>query len=71
MIKPRAIGLRNYPHILWVYRLIPRTVTKETPFSLVYGVEVVIPVEIQISSFRHSTLRFQKTLKKFNLIWIK
>ena len=29
-----------------------RTVTGETPFSLVYGMEVVLPIEVQIPSLR-------------------
>ena len=31
--------------ILWAYRTTPRVPTGETPFSLSYGTEVVIPVE--------------------------
>ncbi|XP_073120994.1 uncharacterized protein [Henckelia pumila] len=38
------------PGVLWSCRTTPRTATGETPFSLVYGSEAVIPVEIgQIS----------------------
>jgi len=35
---------------LWAYRTTVRTPTKATPFSLVYGCETVLPLEIQISS---------------------
>ena len=35
---------------LWAYRTTVRTPTKATPFFLVYGCEVVLPLEIQISS---------------------
>lgn len=34
------------PHVLWSYRTTPRTATAETPCSLTYGTEVVIPAEI-------------------------
>ena len=34
------------------YRTIVRTPTKATPFSLVYGCEAVLPLEIQIPSLR-------------------
>ena len=34
--------------VLWVYRTISRTSTGETPFSLAYGVEAMIPVEVGI-----------------------
>ena len=35
---------------LWAYRTTVRTPTKATPFSLVYGCDVVLPLEIQIPS---------------------
>jgi len=35
---------------LWVYRTTMRTLTKATPFTLVYGCEVVLPLKIQIPS---------------------
>ena len=34
------------------YRTMARTSTGETPFSLVYGMEVVLPMEVQIPSLR-------------------
>jgi len=37
---------------LWAYRTTVRTPTKATPFALVYGCEVVLPLEIQIPSLR-------------------
>ncbi|GMH25591.1 hypothetical protein Nepgr_027434 [Nepenthes gracilis] len=40
------------PSILWSYRTTPRESTKETPFSLCYGVEAVIPVEVGLPSLR-------------------
>jgi len=36
----------------WAYRTTVRTPTKATPFSLVYGCEAILPLEIQISSLR-------------------
>ncbi|KAI3458805.1 hypothetical protein Pfo_015468 [Paulownia fortunei] len=38
--------------ILWAYRTTPRTIIGETPFSLVYGVETVIPAEIEMKTHR-------------------
>ncbi|XP_073317256.1 uncharacterized protein [Primulina huaijiensis] len=38
--------------ILWAYRTTPRTSTRETPYSLVYGSEAVLPVEIGQPSTR-------------------
>jgi len=37
---------------LWAYHTTIRTPTKATPFSLAYGCEVVLPLEIQIPSLR-------------------
>ena len=37
---------------LWAYRTIVRTATKATPFSLVYGCEAVLSLEIQIPLLR-------------------
>ena len=40
------------PYALWVYRASVRTLTGETSYSLVYGMEAVLPVEVEISSLR-------------------
>ena len=37
---------------LWAYRTTYRTPTQATPYSLVYGVEAVLPLERQIPSLR-------------------
>ena len=37
---------------LWAYRTTIRTPTGATPYSLVYGCEAVLPLEIQIPSLR-------------------
>ncbi|KAL0416764.1 UNVERIFIED_CONTAM: hypothetical protein Slati_3508300 [Sesamum latifolium] len=39
-------SIEELPGVLWAYRTTPRTTTRETPFCLVYGLEVVIPAEI-------------------------
>ncbi|XP_071902525.1 uncharacterized protein [Coffea arabica] len=38
--------------MLWSYRTTPRTATQETPFSLTYGSEAVVPAEFLTSSPR-------------------
>ncbi|KAL0457062.1 UNVERIFIED_CONTAM: Gag-Pol polyprotein [Sesamum latifolium] len=38
--------------VLWAYRITPRGSTGETPFSLVYGTEAIIPAELGIPSHR-------------------
>jgi ribonuclease HI len=37
---------------LWAYRVTVRTPTQATPYSLVYGSEAVLPLEIQLPSLR-------------------
>ena len=52
MVKTSQDWLEKLPFALWVYRTSFRTSTKVTPYSLVYGMEAVIPVEIEIGSLR-------------------
>ena len=40
------------PFALHAYQTVVRTFTTATPFSLVYGMEVVLPIEVEISSLR-------------------
>ena len=40
------------PYALWAYRTSIRTSTGATPYSLTYGMEAVLPVEIEIPSLR-------------------
>ncbi|XP_022040367.1 uncharacterized protein LOC110942913 [Helianthus annuus] len=40
------------PHVLWAHRTMPKTSTRETPFSLTYGTEAVIPAEVGIPTPR-------------------
>ena len=40
------------PNILWAYRTTPKRSTGETPFSLMYEVEAVISVEVNLYSAR-------------------
>ncbi|KAL6348156.1 hypothetical protein AAG906_039604 [Vitis piasezkii] len=37
---------------LWAYRTSFRTSTRATPYSLVHGMEAVLPVEIEMGSLR-------------------
>nr|AFU25705.1 gag-pol precursor [Castanea mollissima] len=38
--------VEELPHVLWAYRTTPRRSTGETPFSMTYGMEAVIPLEL-------------------------
>ena len=37
---------------MWAYRTTPRVTIGETPFSLTYGFEAVVPTEISLPSYR-------------------
>ena len=40
------------PHVLWTYRTTPRRSTWETPFSMTYGIEAIIPIESRFLTLR-------------------
>ncbi|XP_050248981.1 uncharacterized protein LOC126696256 [Quercus robur] len=43
------------PNVMWAYRTTARTPTGETPFRLTYGTEVVILIEVGVTSIRRET----------------
>ena len=47
--------IEELPHVLWTYRTTPRKSTGETPFSMTYGAEAVIPLENGFPTMRTST----------------
>ena len=47
--------VKEQPHVLWTYRTMPRKSTEETPFSMTYRAEVVIPLENGFPMMRIST----------------
>ena len=56
-LKKRLDGAKGrwaeeLPNVLWAYRTTPRRSTGEPPFSLTYGAEAVILVEVNLCSAR-------------------
>ena len=51
----KGLRVEEFSKVLWAYRTTLRTSTGETPFSLAYGVEAMIPVEIRVPSLRRET----------------
>ena len=47
--------VEELPHVLWTYQTTPRRSTGETPFSMTYGAEAVIPLETGFPMLRTST----------------
>ena len=47
--------VEELPHVLWTYKTTPRKSTRETPFSMTYRAEAVIPLENDFPTMRTST----------------
>ena len=47
--------MEELSHVLWIYETTPRRSIGETPFSVTYGVEAVIPLEIGFPTLRTSS----------------
>ena len=54
---------------MWAYHTTPQCTTRETPFSLVYGSDAMIPVEIQENSphFQNFVVEESNEERKVNL----
>ena len=52
MVETSRDWSEKLPFALWAYRTSFRTSTEATPYSLVYGMEAVLPVEIEMRSLR-------------------
>ena len=44
--------VEELPNVLWAYKTTGRTTIWETPYSLVFGTEAVLPIEHKLISFR-------------------
>nr|GEZ26822.1 reverse transcriptase domain-containing protein [Tanacetum cinerariifolium] len=44
--------VEELPHVLWVYRIMIKSSHNDTPFSLTYGTEAVIPIKIGMPTYR-------------------
>ena len=55
--KVKGRWAEELPAVLSAYRTTSRTSTGETPFSLVYGTEAMIPVEAGMPSLRYEWSR--------------
>ena len=42
-------------HVLWTYRTMPRKSIRETPFSMTYWAEAIIPLETRFPTLRMSS----------------
>ena len=65
IIKTRLEGAKGawseeLPNVFWAYKTTIRFPTGEMPFRLTFGTEVVIPVEVGLTSLRVRTYEGQK-----------
>ncbi|GKB07409.1 reverse transcriptase domain-containing protein [Tanacetum coccineum] len=44
--------IKELPHVLWAHRTMIKSSHGDTPFSLTYGTEAVIPAEIEMPTYR-------------------
>lgn len=52
--EAKGLWAEELPGILWGLRTMPNSSTKETPFTLAYGQEAVIPAEMGVNTLRVS-----------------
>ncbi|GJW94361.1 reverse transcriptase domain-containing protein [Tanacetum coccineum] len=48
--------VEELPHVLWAHRTMIKSSHGDTPFSLTYGTEAVIPAEIRMPTYRTATV---------------
>jgi len=67
--KAKGTWAEEVPRIVWAYHTTPQSLTKETPFSLVYGSDTMIPVEIQenLSCFQNFVVEESNEERKVNM----
>ncbi|XP_010246600.1 PREDICTED: uncharacterized protein LOC104589862 [Nelumbo nucifera] len=52
LVRAKGLWVDELPSILWAYRMTIKIVTGEMPFNLMYGMKVVILVEIKVPTLR-------------------
>ncbi|GER28787.1 gag-pol polyprotein [Striga asiatica] len=62
---------QELPHVLWAYRTTARSSTGETPFSLTYGSEAMIPVELGSPTYRYVNSKLRTRIFKVGDLVLK
>ena len=55
MMQVKGKWVEKLPRVLWTYQITPRKSTGETPFSMIYEAEAMIPLEIGFPTLRTSS----------------
>jgi len=42
-------------HVVWVYKTTYKTTTRYSPFHLTYGMEALLPIELEVMTLRTAT----------------
>ena len=63
----KGIWLDELLSVLWAYKMIVRTPTRETPFKLTYGSDVVITAEVGLTSYKVTHYNNKEKEKQFRL----
>ena len=50
--KAKGKWVEELPNVLWAYQITLRKATNEAPYSLAFGFEVVIPLEVNLPTIR-------------------
>ncbi|XP_074298835.1 uncharacterized protein LOC141629788 [Silene latifolia] len=68
--RRRSRWAEELPFVLWADRTTPKASTGQTPYSLVYGCEAVIPAEVQVPTSRYilNNVEANSSLMQDNLI---
>nr|GEW42531.1 reverse transcriptase domain-containing protein [Tanacetum cinerariifolium] len=53
--------VEELPHVLWAHRTMIKSSHDDTPFSLTYGTEAVIPTEIEMPTYRTAAVDVAKS----------
>ena len=56
----KGMWAKELPNVLWAYRTTPRRSTRETPFSLMYEGEAVIPAEVSYAVLGYQDLSLSR-----------
>ena len=63
----KGIWLDELLSVLWAYKMIVRTPTRETPFKLTYGSDVVITADVGLTSYKVTHYNNEEKEKQFRL----
>ena len=55
MMQVKGKWVEKLPRVLWTYQITPRKSTGETPFSMIYEAEAMIPLETGFPTLRTSS----------------